>query len=198
LRAPSWQLFAGVFSEAGNSVVSNANLVKKVFFPRLIMPLSTAISALVDFCLALVVLFGMMGWYGIWPRWQIIFLPLLIILAVLAALAVGLWIAALNIQYRDFKYIIPFLVQFGMMISPVVYTSQSVLKDLPPWAEFFYFLNPMAGVIEGFRSALLPTATGSWAPPSGAIAVSVAMTLLLLTGGVFYFRRMEKSFADLA
>ncbi len=193
-----WQLFAGVFSEAGNSVVSNANLVKKVFFPRLIMPLSTALSALVDFCLALLVLFGMMMWYGIIPRWPIVFLPFLVILAVLAALAGGLWIAALNIQYRDFKYIIPFLVQFGMMISPVVYTSQSVLKDLPASVQFVYFLNPMAGVIEGFRCALLPAATHSSAPPLGAMCVSIAMTLLLLTGGLFYFRRIERSFADLA
>jgi lipopolysaccharide transport system permease protein len=188
-----WQLFANAMGNAGNSLVANQNLITKVYFPRLIVPLSAVLAGLVDFAVAFGVLVVMMACFGIMPSWEVVFLPAFILLAVLSALAAGLWLSALNAIYRDFRYTIPFLIQAGMFVSPVIYTSQSVLAKLPKWAQVIYGLNPMASVIEGFRWALLPDAPF---PPPLLMAVSTVMVVLLVIGGLFYFRRMERSFAD--
>ncbi len=186
-----WQLFASVVGQAGNSLVNNQALLKKVYFPRLIIPLSTVLSALADFLLAALVLAALMAWYGIAPGWNVVALPGFLLLAIAAALAGGIWLSALNLRFRDFRHLIPLLVQLGMFVSPVVYTTTAVIPER--W-RFLYGLNPMAGVIEGFRWALL----GRAEPPGPVLLASIAATLLLLAGGLLYFRRVEKDFADLA
>ncbi len=183
-----WQLFAYALTQSSNSVVNEQRLITKVYFPRLIVPISSVLSGLMDFGVAFLLLLGMMAWYGVTPGWAVVTVPLFVLLAVAAALAVGLWLAALNVQYRDFRYTIPFLTQFWMFASPVAYPSSLVPQAWRP----LYGLNPMAGVIEGFRWALLNKADPSW----GLLAVSTAAVVLLLTGGLLYFRRMEKTFAD--
>ncbi len=183
-----WTYFAGALSQSANSLVDSANLIRKVYFPRLTIPLANSLAGLVDFTIAFVVLLGLMFWYGITPTWRIIWLPAFLLLALVTALAVGLWLSVLNVEYRDVKYTIPFLTQFWMFATPVVYPS-SLLKE--PWRTV-YGLNPMVGVVEGFRWALLNTKTA----PGPMIAVSATAALVLLVGGAFYFRRMEKTFAD--
>jgi lipopolysaccharide transport system permease protein len=183
-----WQLFAYALTQASNSVVSEQNLITKVYFPRVIIPLSSVLSGLVDFAIAFVLLVVMMAWYGVAPGWGIVALPLFILLALGAALGVGLWLSALNVQYRDFRYTLPFLTQFWFFATPVVYPSSLV----PERWRLLYGLNPMAGVVEGFRWALL----GKAEPPGPMVWVSAASTAVLLVGGLFYFRRMERSFAD--
>jgi lipopolysaccharide transport system permease protein len=162
-------------------------MVQKIYCPRLIMPISGIISPLVDFAIALVILIGMMIWYGYAPTVKILALPVFIILAILTALGVGLWLSAINVKYRDVRYVLPFLMQLWLFASPVVYSSNL----LPARFQVFYGLNPMAGVIEGFRWCLLGTE-----PPGSLMAVSVGIMLLFLVTGVFYFRRTEKTFAD--
>lgn len=183
-----WQLFAGALQRAGTSLVGNANLLTKVYFPRLIIPLSAVGAGLVDFAVAFVVLLGLMLWYGIMPTWAMLWLPLLVLLALLTALAVGLWLSALNVQYRDVQHAIPFLVQAWMYASPVAYSAGLIPTGI--W-RIVYGLNPLAGVIQGFRWALL-----GGKPPDELMAVSVVMVVVLLATGLFYFRRMEKTFAD--
>lgn len=183
-----WQLFAYALTQSSNSLVNEQRVITKVYFPRLLVPISSVLSGLVDFGVAFVLLFVMMAWYGVMPGWAVFTVPLFVILSVAAALAVGLWLAALNVQYRDFRYTIPFLTQFWMFASPVAYPSSIVPE---PW-RLVYGLNPMAGVIEGFRWALLNKADPSW----GLLGTSTAAVAVLLIGGVFYFRRMEKTFAD--
>src|SRR5579875_1022126 len=184
-----WQLFAYALTQSSNSVVNEQRLITKVYFPRLIVPISSVLSGLMDFGVAFLLLLVMMAWYGVTPGWAVVTVPLFVVLAVAAALAVGLWLAALNVQYRDFRYTIPFLTQFWMFASPVAYPSSLVPEAWRP----LYGLNPMAGVIEGFRWALLNKANPSW----GLLAASTAAVALFLTGGLFYFRRMEKNFADI-
>jgi lipopolysaccharide transport system permease protein len=183
-----WQLFAYALTQSSNSIVSEQRLITKVYFPRLIVPISSVLSGLMDFGVAFLLLLAMMAWYRVTPGWAVVTVPLFVLLAVAAALAVGLWLAALNVQYRDFRYTIPFLTQFWMFASPVAYPSSLV----PPAWRSLYGLNPMAGVIEGFRWALVNKADPSW----GLLAVSAAAVVVLLTGGLFYFRRMERTFAD--
>ncbi len=183
-----WQYFATALTGSGDSLVGSANLLSKVYFPRLVIPMASVLPPLVDFALAFVILLGMMLFYGIVPTWNVVWLPLFLLLALITALGAGLWLSAMNVQYRDIRYTIPFLVQFWMFASPVAYPSSMVPE---PWRPL-YGLNPMAGVIEGFRWALLDTNTG----PGPMMAVSVVMALLLLVSGAFYFRRMEKRFAD--
>jgi lipopolysaccharide transport system permease protein len=182
-----WTLFAEGITRSTNSMISNANIMTKVYFPRLIMPISGILSPLVDFTIAFVILLGMMLYYGFVPTINILFLPAFILLGLATSLGVGLWLSALNVQYRDFQYTVPFLIQMWLFASPVVYPS-SLLPE--PYRTLFG-LNPMAGVIEGFRWALLGTA-----PPSDLIAVSALMVVALLISGAFYFKRMEKTFAD--
>ncbi|HUT56715.1 MAG TPA: ABC transporter permease [Phycisphaerae bacterium] len=188
-----WNLFAHSLSQSGNSLVNSRNLITKIYFPRLVIPLSSVLAGLVDFTIAFGVLLLMMLGYGITPSWAVLTLPLFVLLAICASLAVGLWLSALNAIYRDFKYVIPFLLQLGMFVSPVVYASAKIEGKLPGWALAVYGLNPMAGVIEGFRWALL----GAGSPNGAMLAVSTVMTLALLVGGAYYFRRMERVFADL-
>jgi lipopolysaccharide transport system permease protein len=183
-----WQLFAGALQRAGTSLVGNANLLTKVYFPRLIIPLSAVGAGLVDFAIAFVVLMGLMLWYGITPTWAILWLPLLVLFALLTALAVGLWLSALNVQYRDVQHAIPFLIQAWMYASPVAYSAGLIPSG--KW-RIVYGLNPLAGVIQGFRWALL-----GGQPPDELMLVSVVMVVVLLVTGLFYFRRMEKTFAD--
>jgi lipopolysaccharide transport system permease protein len=165
----------------------NANIMTKVYFPRLIMPLSGILSPLVDFVFSFLILVVMMAWYGFIPTLNIIFLPLFILLALATSLGIGLWLSALNVQYRDFQYTIPFLIQLWLFASPVVYPASLV----PEPVRFLYGLNPMAGVIEGFRWALLGTEM-----PGAMILVSVGMVVVLLVSGAFYFRKMEQYYAD--
>ena len=184
-----WQLFANALSESSNSLVGNQNLITKVYFPRLVIPIAAVLSGLVDFAIAFAILIGMMLYFGIVPGWSILVLPGFILLAVLTALAVGLWLSALNVQYRDVRYTMSFLVQFWLFATPVAYPSSLVPES---WRAF-YGINPMAGVVEGFRWALL----GKTQPPGAMLWVSVFVVTILLIGGLFYFRRMEQQFADI-
>ena len=168
--------------------LSSANLITKVYFPRLIMPLSAAMVPLVDFAIAFVILLGMLVWFGIAPTWGVLALPLFLLLALVTALAVGLWLSTLNVTYRDVRYTIPFLVQFWLYASPVAYPVSLV----PERWRLLYSLDPMARVIEGFRWAVL----GKASPDFGVMAVSTAVVLALLLGGMVYFTRMERTFAD--
>ena len=183
-----WQLFAHALTESSNSLVANERLITKVYFPRLVIPISTILAGLLDFLIAFVVLIGMMMYYGIAPTAAVWTLPLFLLLAVGAALGVGLWLSALNVQYRDVRYTIPFLTQFWLFLTPVAYPSTLV----PVSWRALYGLNPMAGVVEGFRWALLGKTEG----PGALLAVSVTIVVLVLVGGLYYFRRMEKTFAD--
>lgn len=182
-----WTLFAEGITRSTTSMVSNANIMTKVYFPRLIMPLSGILSPLIDFAIAFVILIIMMAYYGFVPTIAIVLLPAFILLALLTSLAVGLWLSALNVKYRDFQYTIPFLIQIWLFASPVVYPASM----LPQSWQYIYALNPMVGVIEGFRWALLGTK-----PPELLILVSVGVVIVLLIGGLFYFKRMEQYFAD--
>ena len=183
-----WTFFANGLSQSSNSLVGSANLIKKVYFPRLVVPISSVISGVFDFILAFVVLLGMMLYYGIFPTVNIVWLPLLLLLTLTTSLGVGLWLSTLNVQFRDVSYIVPFLTQFWLFATPIAYPS-SLLPQ--PWRTL-YGINPMVGVVEGFRWALLGTDTA----PGPIIIVSSLVALALLVGGTFYFRRLEKSFAD--
>ena len=183
-----WTLFAEGMTRSTISMVSNAGIMTKVYFPRLIMPAASIMSPLVDFCVAFGILIIMMAYYGFVPTINVIFLPLLVVFAMMTSLAVGLWLSALNVKYRDFQYTVPFLIQIWMFASPVVYPASMV----PEQFRFLYALNPMTGVIEGFRWALLGTN-----PPSMMIFISLGVVIALLVSGVFYFRRMEQYFADI-
>lgn len=183
-----WTFFATAVALGSNSLVEQERILAKVYFPRLIVPAAAVLACLVDFAIAFAVLLVMMLVYGIVPSAAILTLPFFVVFAALTALAVGLWLSALNVQYRDVRYVIPFLVQLWLFVSPVAYPSSLVPE---PW-DAVYGLNPMAGVIEGFRWALL----GEAEPPGAMLAVSVMATAALLAGGLLYFRRMERSFAD--
>ena len=183
-----WTFFANGLNQSSNSLVGSAHLITKVYFPRLVVPISSVVSGVVDLILAFVVLLGMMLYYGILPTGNVIWLPLLLLLAFVTALGVGLWLSALNVQYRDVHYVVPFLTQFWLYATPIAYSS-SLLPQ--PWRTL-YGLNPMAGVVEGFRWALL----GAKTAPGPIIIVSSLAAVLLLASGAFYFRRMEKTFAD--
>jgi lipopolysaccharide transport system permease protein len=183
-----WTFFATGLTQASNSLVQNSNLLKKVYFPRMGMPIAAVISGCVDFCLAFVVLLGMTAFYGITPTWKVLLLPLFLLLALVTCLGASLWLSAMNVQFRDVRYTIPFLTQFWMFATPIAYPSSLLLG---PWRTV-YGINPMAGVVEGFRWALLDAHSA----PQPMILVSSAAALALLIGGAFYFRRLERSFAD--
>lgn len=183
-----WGLFSGALQRAGTSLVSNANLITKVYFPRLVIPVSAVAAGLVDFVISFAVLLGLMLCYKIMPTWMIFTIPLFVLLAILTTLAVSLWLSALNVQYRDVQYMIPFLIQAWMYASPVAYSVGLIPSG--PW-RIIYGLNPLAGVIQGFRWALL-----GGNPPDELMVLSVAIVILLLVSGLYYFRRMERTFAD--
>jgi lipopolysaccharide transport system permease protein len=183
-----WTFFSFGLTQSSISLVENANLLKKVYFPRLLVPMASVISGIVDFGFALIVLVAMMWFYGIVPSLNLLWLPFFLALACVAALGVGIWLSALNVQYRDVRYVIPFLSQFWLFATPIAYPS-SLLAE--PWRTL-YGLNPMVGVVEGFRWALLGTDTA----PGLMLLVSGLASCIALVGGVFYFRRMEANFAD--
>jgi len=184
-----WQFFATSLAESSNSLISNANLISKVYFPRLIVPISAVIVSFVDFLVSGIILLGLMAWYDFVPSWRILALPLFVGIAFAAAIGAGLWLAALNVKYRDFRYIVPFIVQFGLYISPVGFSSSIV----PEQWRLLYSLNPMVGVIDGFRWAILGGETQLYL--SGFL-LSLGLVVFLCGSGIFYFRRMERTFAD--
>lgn len=185
-----WLFFSAAFVESGNSLISNANMISKVYFPRLVIPVSAVIVSFVDFLISASILAGLMLWYGLMPDWRMLALPLFICVVFAAALGAGLWIAALNVKYRDFRYIVPFMVQFGLYISPVGFSSTIV----PDQWRLLYSLNPLVGVIDGFRWAILGGGTPLYWP---GLLLSLGVTAALLSSGVIYFRRTERGFADL-
>lgn len=185
-----WNLFSKALSDAGRSLVANRNMITKVYFPRLLIPLSSVLSGIVDFAIAFVILLGMMFYYKIAPTVSIWTLPLFLVLALVTALGIGLWLSALNVNFRDIRYIIPFLTQFWLLASPVAYP----LSEIPDTWRWLYSLNPMVAVVEGFRWALVGQGTTYQAMP--LLWISILSSLVLLISGVFYFRRMERTFAD--
>jgi lipopolysaccharide transport system permease protein len=184
-----WQFAANALTESSNSLIENSNLISKVYFPRLVIPTSAVIVSFVDFLLSGFILLGLMVWYDFWPTWRILVLPLLILMAFAVALGAGLWIAAMNVKYRDFRYIVPFIVQFGLYISPVGFSS-SVIPD--QW-RLLYSLNPLVGVIDGFRWAVLGSDIVFYLP---GFILSLSLVALLFAGGLWYFRKTERTFAD--
>jgi lipopolysaccharide transport system permease protein len=185
-----WQFFAAALAESGNSLVGNSSLISKVYFPRLVIPTSSAITSLVDFFVSAIFLVLLMAWYEFPPSPEMVLLPVFVLLAFGAALGGGVWVAALMVQYRDFKHIIPFVVQFGLYASPVAYATSSLVPER--W-RLLYSLNPMVGVIDGFRWAILGGEHTLYWP---GLAMSTAVIVLLVATGIWYFRRTERSFAD--
>jgi len=183
-----WTFFANALAQASNSLVVNANMVKKIYFPRLALPIATVLAGVVDFALAFVVLLGIMLFYGLVPTVNIFWLPFFLLLALITSIGVSLWFSAMNVQFRDVRYTIPFLTQAWLFLTPIAYPSSSLPE---PWRTV-YGLNPMAGVVEGFRWALLGTDTA----PGKMIVISTLVALSLFISGAFYFRRMEQNFAD--
>jgi len=185
-----WQFFSTALGEASNSLIGNANLISKVYFPRLIVPAGSVITSFVDFLITLALMAGMMIWYGFLPDWRLLTLPLFMALAFGSAFGAGLWLCALNVRYRDFRYIVPFIVQFGLYLSPVGFSSNIVPEGL----RLIYACNPMVGVIDGFRWALLRGQSPLAAP---ALIASILGASVLCLSGIWYFRRTEKTFADI-
>ncbi|UYN88692.1 MAG: ABC transporter permease [Anaerolineales bacterium] len=186
-----WNLFSNAVSDASRSLVANRNMITKVYFPRIIVPLANVLSGVLDFAVAFLILAGMMIYYQFAPV-NLLLLPLYVLVALLTALGVGLWLAALNVHYRDVKYIIPFLTQFWMLASPIAYEAKSIFERLPEAWQWLYALNPMVGVVEGFRYALLGIPVYS----ENMLWVSLASSLAMLVSGLMYFRSMERTFAD--
>jgi len=184
-----WQFFSNAFTDAGNSLIGNTNMISKVYFPRLIIPTSAIIVSLVDFAISFLILIGLMFWYEFYPDWRMLTLPLFITYAFITVLGASVWIAALNVKYRDFRYIIPFVVQFGLYISPVGFSSNVV----PDQWRLLYSINPMVGVIDGFRWAILGSNTQLYWP---GFLLSLFLVLVILVTGIVYFRKTEKTFAD--
>ncbi len=184
-----WQFFSNALSECSLSLITNSNLISKVYFPRLIVPASSVIVSFVDFLISGMILLALMAWYNFVPDWRILTLPLFIVIAFAAAMGGGLWLAALNVEYRDFRYIVPFIVQFGLYVSPVGFSSSRV----PQQWRLLYSLNPMVGVIDGFRWAILRGESKIYWP---GLTLSVGLVVLFLASGIWYFRKMERTFAD--
>ncbi|WP_375579605.1 ABC transporter permease [Marivirga tractuosa] len=188
----AWSYFSFVLNQSGNSIIGAQEMVKKIYFPRLVIPLSKALVGFVDFAIALLFVVILMVYYGYIPSANIIYLPIFIILTIISALAVGIWLSALTIRYRDFQHVVPFLVQFGLYATPVGYQAKDVIKRLPEWASFLYYANPMAGIVEGFRWSLL-----GGDPPSIFAYFSFSIVILLFITGLLYFKRVEKVMADI-
>jgi len=185
-----WQFFSNAFSESSNSLIFNTNLISKVYFPRLVIPTSSVIVSFVDFVISGAILFALMVWYDFWPTWRVLTLPFFILIAFTVSMGAGLWISALNVKYRDFRYIVPFIVQFGLYISPVGFSSSVV----PEKWRLLYSMNPMVGVIEGFRWAILGKNIEFYFP---GFSLSICLVFLIFTGGLWFFRKTERTFADI-
>lgn len=190
-----WQFFSNAFSESAGSLVSNANLLTKVYFPRLIVPASSVIVSIIDFLISFIILIGLFAWYNFWPGWRIFTLPVFLGLSTITAFGTGLFIAALNVKYRDFRYVIPFIIQFGLYISPVGYSSNLVYTNdsISITLKYLYSLNPMVGVIDGFRWAILGNEARIFMP---GFLISMVIGFLMLFYGIYYFRKTERRFAD--
>jgi lipopolysaccharide transport system permease protein len=188
-----WQLFAQSLTEGSTSLINNTNLISKVYFPRLIVPASSVIVSFVDFAISMVLLAVLMAIYHVWPGWTLLTLPVFTALALLASAGAGIWLAALNVKYRDFRYIVPFIVQFGLYISPVGFSSSVVLEKFGPKVFMLYSLNPMVGVIDGFRWAI---SGGHTAFPTQSLELSFIGIAIVLASGIWYFRKTERTFAD--
>ncbi len=187
-----WTYFSFVMTNAGSSIISNQGMIKKIYFPRLIIPLSKAAVGLIDLGIALLIMIILMMYYGISVSYTAFFAPLFILMAMLAALSVGIWLSALSIRYRDFQHIVPFAVQIGLYLTPVAYPAEFAMTHLPKWAATLYYLNPMAGIIQGFRWSLFGGQV-----PDNTMYISFAMVFVLLVTGLMYFRRIEDEMADL-
>jgi lipopolysaccharide transport system permease protein len=185
-----WQFFSNAFSESSNSLIANSNLISKVYFPRLVIPTSSVIVCFIDFLISGTILSGLMVFYNYWPTWRIVTLPIFILIAFTASMGMGLWIAAMNVKFRDFRYVVPFIVQLGLYISPVGFSS-AVIPD--KW-RLLYSLNPMVGVIDGFRWAILGENTTLYLPGFG---LSIALVILTFIYSLIFFRRTERTFADI-
>lgn len=188
----AWSYFSFVMSQSGNSIIGAQEMVKKIYFPRLIIPLSKALVGFVDFVIALVFIILLMIYYEVPPSGQIVYLPFFILLTILSALAIGIWLSALTIRYRDFQHIVPFMVQFGLYATPVGYQAKDIVENLPNWAIVLYYANPMAGIVEGFRWSVL----GGEAPTSYAY-FSFLLVIIMFVSGLFYFKRAERVMADI-
>jgi lipopolysaccharide transport system permease protein len=188
-----WQFFAASLAAASQSLITSSNLISKVYFPRLIVPAGAVVTSMVDFLITLGIFLVMMAWYQVWPTWRFVAVPFLMLLAFIVALGPGLLITALNVKYRDFRYIIPFIIQIGIYVSPVGYASTMVQQNYPQWM-WLYSLNPMVGVIDGFRWALLG---GKGGISLSSFALSLAVTAVFAFLGVWYFRKTERTFADI-
>lgn len=188
----AWSYFSFVLNQSGNSIIGAQEMVKKIYFPRLVIPLSKAVVGFVDFIIAFIFIIILLLYYGIVPSINLIYLPLFIFLTIVSALAVGIWLSALTIRYRDFQHIVPFLVQFGLYATPVGYQAEDVVANLPAWGTFLFYANPMAGIVEGFRWSIL-----GGTPPGLYAYVSFSVVLILFISGIYYFKRVEKVMADI-
>ena len=186
-----WSYFAYVMTNSGNSIIQSQDMVKKIYFPRLIIPLSKALVGLIDLGITLLILAILMAYYGVWPASTIVFAPLFIIMGMLAALAVGIWLSALTVRFRDFQHIVPFMVQIGLYLTPVAYPIELASDRVPSWAMIIYYLNPMAGVVQGFRWSVF-----GGAAPDPLMYLSFGMVFLLFFTGLFYFKKIESQMAD--
>ena len=187
-----WTYFSSVMSQAGGSIIGAQSMVQKIYFPRLIIPLSKAVVGLIDFGISLMVIFGLMIAYQVPPSSNIIFLPFFLFLGIVAALGVGIWLSALTIRFRDFQNILPFLVRFGMFFTPVAYPSSLLVDRIPEWALIVYYLNPIAGIVDGFRWSILGTN-----PPNTLAYVSFGVVILIFISSLFYFKKVERTIADI-
>lgn len=185
-----WYFFSNALSESSLSLISNSSLITKVYFPRILLPMSSIIVSLLDFCITFLLALAVMAWYGILPGWEIIFLPLFIILSFIPALGAGLWFSAFNVKYRDFRYIVPFLVQIGILFSPVGFSSNIIPEE---W-RILYSLNPLVGVIDGFRWMLLGSSFDIYFP---GFLISITLSVVILISGALYFKKTERIFADI-
>ena len=188
----AWTYFAFVLNQSGSSIIGAQGMIKKIYFPRLIIPLSKAVVGFVDFGIAFLLMMGLMLYFQYSPSSNIIYLPLFILLTVITSLAVGIWVSVLSIRYRDFQHIVPFITQFGLYATPIGYTANTAIQNLPEWLRIVYYLNPMAGVIDGFRWCILGTN-----PPTQYAYISFAIVILIFISGLFYFKKVEKIMADI-
>lgn len=188
----AWTYFAFVLNQSGNSIIGAQEMVKKIYFPRLVIPLSKALVGFVDFAIAFLILGILLMFYGITPASTIVFLPVFIFLTIIAGLAVGIWLSALTIRYRDFQHVVPFMVQFGLYATPIAYPSETIINNLPHWAVILYYLNPMAGIVEGFRWAIL-----GGIMPNQYAWLSFSLVIVLFISALIYFKRVERIMADI-